>query len=83
MPTASVGRDVHYRSFGSKGGKYPPACRTAKVTEVDPDDPHRVGLCVFNPDGLFIHSLASGGIRHDAGDPPAGGTWHWPEPVSA
>lgn len=89
MPTPSVGRIVHYVAYGTPGGEYPKACRAATVTEVDPEDPDRVGLFVANPTGLFFHSLADGGCLYDPGEPqydpsnPAssysGGTWHWPE----
>lgn len=89
MPqTPSVGRIVHYVSYGTPGGEYTSQCRAADITEVDPDDPALVGLCVKNPTGLFFHSLAAGGCRYDSGNPtpvdPAvygGGTWHWPEGV--
>jgi hypothetical protein len=30
----SVNRKVHYRSFGTPGGEFPPACRAATITEV-------------------------------------------------
>lgn len=30
----SVGRIVHYVSYGTPGGEYPPACRAAMVTDV-------------------------------------------------
>ncbi len=83
--TPSVGRMVHYvahgtpvRSDGSQA--YPSVCRTAVITEVDPDNPERVGLCVFNPGGLFFHPLAAGGSWHQE-DEQAGGSWHWPERV--
>ena len=89
--TPSVGRVVHYVSFGTPGGEFLSACRAADVTEVDPHDPTRVGLCVKNPTGLFFHSLAAGGCRYHEGDPSGtpevavlsyrGGTWHWPERV--
>lgn len=85
----SVGRTVHYVSHGTPvredgSQAFPPACRAAVVTEVDPDDPDRIGVAVLNPTGQFFHPLAAGGVRHLAVDvqPPTGGTWHWPEVVS-
>lgn len=90
MPEASIGRAVHYVSHGTPGGEYGKECRAADVTEVDPDDPGRVGLCVKNPTGLFFPSLAAGGCRYhpgtsaESGGPALdypGGTWHWPERV--
>ena len=74
----SIGRIVHYVSYGTPGGEYASQCRAAVVTELDQADAERVGLCVLNPTGQFFHSLASGGCVRDAHD-HAGGTWHWPE----
>jgi hypothetical protein len=90
----SVGRQVHYVSYGSVGGRFKPACRAATITEVRgtdlPGDPRQVGLMVANPTGLFFHP-----IDHDGGPCPydegedqgdgtrtyKGGSWHWPERV--
>jgi hypothetical protein len=71
----SVGRIVHYVSYGTPGGEYTMQCRAAIVTEVTehPDADGTVGLCVLNPEGLFFNR----GVPH-AEDAPAG-TWHWPE----
>lgn len=57
----SVGQVAHYVSYGTPGGEFTSQCRAATVTEVDPANPERVGLCVQNPTGLFFHSLAAGG----------------------
>ena len=88
MQKPSVGRIVHYVSYGTPGGEYTSECRAAVVTEVLDDD--EVGLAVLNPTGMFFNSP----IRHD--EPrviqvegkslrvppnPAGGTWHWPERI--
>lgn len=86
----SVGRDVHYVSRGSADGVYPCVCRAAKVTEVG--EGGRLGLAIFNPDGLHFQPLyKDGGVAYfDQANPPAGavyegdvpgppGTWHWPE----
>lgn len=86
MTVPSVGRVVHYVSYGTPGGEYTRQCRAATVTEVgDPNgadaDLAKVGLCVQNPTGLFFHPLATGGCRYDDGEDPKGGTWHWPERV--
>lgn len=34
MPRPSVGRIIHYVSYGTPGGEYPPTCRAAVITEV-------------------------------------------------
>lgn len=85
MTVPSVGRVVHYVSYGTPGGEFPKACRAADVTEVDPvlldQGSDVVGLMVKNPTGLFFHSLADGGCSYDGSEDPKGGTWHWPERV--
>lgn len=78
MPTPSVGRIVHYRSYGTPGGEYTAECRAAIITEVSPSS---VGLCVLNPTGMFFNR----GVFQDEGDEDGrhdGGTWHWPERVA-
>jgi hypothetical protein len=82
----SVGRIVHYVSYGTPGGEFLPEHRAAVITEV-PEmvtnaTPTVVGLCVLNPLGYFFHPLAAGGCAHDE-DTKKGGTWHWPERVEA
>lgn len=93
MPTPSVGRDVHYVSYGSVGGKFPKRCRAAKVTEVEQDSADLIGLCAINPTGFFFHALSDGGSYLDEGRETTedtglchgrdyeGGSWHWPERV--
>ena len=74
----SVGRIVHYTSYGTPDGEYPMACRAAVVADVvsscDGDGKY-VDLCVLNPTGMFF----SQGVRYS--EDPRGGTWHWPERV--
>ena len=76
----SVGRIVHYVSYGTPGGEYGKECRAAIVTQVNgagADEHERVGVAVLNPSGMFFHDdlpeldPAAHGYR--------GGTWHWPE----
>lgn len=78
----TVGRVVHYVSYGTPGGEYTSQCRAAIVTEVESMPPslggERVGLAVLNPTGIFLHSIAAGGCKQSE-DHHAGGTWHWPE----
>lgn len=69
----SVGRVVHYVSYGTPGGEYPSVCRAAIVTEVSAES---VGLAVLNPEGMFFNrDVPHLEAHHD------GGTWHWPERV--
>lgn len=73
----SVGRIVHYVSYGTPGGEYPSVCRAAIVTAVDDVVDHKqVSLTVLNPEGMFFNRC----VRHDE-DEKRGGTWHWPERV--
>lgn len=83
MQKPSIGRVVHYVSFGTPGGEYASECRAAVITEIGPgSDPNGVGadddvsLAVLNPTGMFFNR----GLSHDE-ETKAGGTWHWPERV--
>lgn len=79
----SVGRIVHYVSYGTPGGEYPSVCRAAIITEVSgyappehaDDDMQAVcHLAVFNPEGMFFKEV-------DYSPQNVPGTWHWPERV--
>ncbi len=78
----SIGRIVHYVSYGTPGGEYGMECRAAIVTEIpregdpDADGSETVGLAVLNPSGMFFNRTP-----HDEHVAKAGGTWHWPEHV--
>jgi hypothetical protein len=71
----SVGRIVHYTSYGTPGGEYPSVCRAAVIAAVDNEAAMSVDLVVLNPEGLFFNK----GVPYS--DDPIGGTWHWPERV--
>lgn len=89
IPQPSVGRIVHYVSFGTPGGEYASKCRAAIIAEVVEGalppmfegGPVReldsaavvVDLVVFNPKGVFFDRCPQNEVDH------AGGTWHWPE----
>jgi hypothetical protein len=76
----SVGRVVHYVSYGTPGGEYTSQCRAAIITAVrdlEPVPEHGVpyvDLCVLNPTGMFFNQEC----RHSE-SARTGGTWHWPE----
>jgi hypothetical protein len=84
VSTPTVGRFVHYVSYGTPNAEYPSTCRASVITEVcdNPDgiDPETgtqcVGLAVFNPTGMFFN-------RHIPADQDGKkpGTWHWPDRV--
>lgn len=72
----SIGRIVHYRSYGTPGGEYKQECRAAIIAAVVNDT--TLDLAVVNPEGLFF----SHRVYLDGGpDSTNGGTWHWPERV--
>lgn len=82
VPVPVVGSQVLYVSYGSPvradGTQvYASLSRAATVTEVDPDDPARVGLTVFNPTGQHVRPLELGGSTYDASG-TAPGSWRWP-----
>lgn len=85
----SVGRIVHYQSYGTPGGEYASKCRAAIVADVySVDNPHPdpevhteaegaewVALVVLNPSGMFFNDACHDELTK------LGGTWHWPERV--
>lgn len=91
----SVGRIVHYVSYGTPGGEYLKTCRAALITglgeplsfpihgdgidDLSEDEAQLVDLCVVNPTGLFFNQ----GVPQDErpSHERGGGTWHWPERV--
>lgn len=90
----SVGRSVHYVSYGTPGGEYSKTCRAATITEVKKlrkevicleEDLYKVSLCVINPTGLFFNEEVPyyqwDSNEADEWAEMMGGTWHWPERV--
>jgi hypothetical protein len=88
----TIGRIVHYVSYGTPAGEYRSECRAAVVTFVPGTFTSPGGgslsLCVLNPEGMFFNQgvpYHEGDTGHDhAGDEIPersyrGGTWHWPE----
>lgn len=87
----SVGRIVHYVSYGTPGGEYSSTCRAAIVAgvpegallpvgdgarvEMWDSDAVVVDLVVMNPAGLFFNRSPQDEVDR------RGGTWHWPERV--
>jgi hypothetical protein len=72
MQQPSVGRIVHYVSYGTPAGEYKSECRAAVVTEIGevwvPEGQERpagtpVSLAVLNPEGMFFNR----GVAFDAG----------------
>jgi hypothetical protein len=78
----SIGRVVHYHSYGTPGGEYLPLPRAATITEVGSaqltpgaDPVEVVGLCVMNPTGLLFNQ------RVPFSEDPKPGHWSWPPRV--
>lgn len=70
MAKPTVGRIVHYVSYGTPKGEFTSQCRAAIVAGVGEV---LLDLVVLNPTGLFFNAS-----RHDE-ENKLGGTWHWPE----
>jgi hypothetical protein len=77
----SIGRIVHYHSYGTPGGEYLPEPRAAIVTEVAPPlarpgdrsvPDMTVGLAVLNPTGMFFN------VGVGFSEIPRPGHWSWP-----
>ena len=78
----SVGRIVHYVSYGTPGGEYTSQCRAAVVAGVpEAGDGLALDLVVLNPTGLFFNRCDYEHEDNGPGGKPRGGTWHWPERV--
>jgi len=88
MQKPTVGRIVHYVSYGTPGGEYESVCRAAVVAGVPvgalppatnesaetwSSDAVVCDLVVLNPQGMFFNRCAQSEEDHK------GGTWHWPE----
>ena len=66
----TVGRMVHYHSYGTPNGEYHPEPRAAVVTQVGVDG--NVGLAVLNPTGMFFNP----DVPYSTVPKP--GHWTWP-----
>jgi hypothetical protein len=71
----TVGRIVHYQSYGTPCGEHLSHPRAAMVTEVIDDE--TVGLVVFNPTGLYFN----GNVPFSSERLP--GHWSWPPKVES
>lgn len=80
----SIGRIVHYHSYGTPGGEYLPEPRAAIITAIiDPSTPPsplfygadghpRVSLAIMNPTGMHFNLDVS------FAEEPKPGHWSWP-----
>lgn len=67
----SIGRIVHYQSYGTPGGEYTSEPRAAVVTRVYMGSSD-VSLCILNPTGQFFTER----VKFSA--EPKAGCWNWP-----
>ncbi|MER5836597.1 hypothetical protein ACIQYW_18930 [Rhodococcus erythropolis] len=73
LPT--VGRNVHYQSYGTPKGEYLPEPRAAIVTAVPDDYNGTLSLVIFNPTGQFFNPSVPFSPE------PKPGHWNWPPRV--
>lgn len=73
--TTSVGRVVHYVSYGTPNREYTPEHRAAVITRVNANS-FSIGLCILNSTGIFFKEE----VRPDE-ENKTFGTWHWSERV--
>ena len=66
----TVGRNVHYQSYGTPGGEYTSQPRASIITQVNADG--TVGLFIMNPTGLFFPTSVP------FSETPKPGCWNWP-----
>jgi len=68
----TVGRIVHYQSYGTPNGEYLPEPRAAIITEITGTT---ASLAVLNPTGMFFNV----GVQFSENPKP--GHWSWPPKV--
>lgn len=75
----TIGRIVHYQSYGTPGGEYLPEPRAAVVTAIMTTEfgEGYVALAILNPTGLFFNES----VPHAPDDVPTPGHWNWPPHV--
>ncbi|QWY81974.1 hypothetical protein SEA_SICARIUS2_69 [Arthrobacter phage Sicarius2] len=72
----SVGRIVHYQSYGTPGGEFLPEPRAAIVTAGPPTPDHSgISLAILNPTGMFFNTDVP------FAEQPTPGHWNWPPRV--
>lgn len=69
----SVGRVVHYQSYGTPGGEHLPEPRAAIVTSISAEG--HISLAVLSPTGMFFNPSVL------FSEEPKPGHWNWPPRV--
>lgn len=83
MQTPTVGRAVHYVSYGTPGGEFQSVCRAATITATNASEESdlegqpegTVSLEVHNPRGTYFNHAVPYSEENKVG------TWHWPDRV--
>lgn len=81
----TIGRIVHYVSFGTPNGEYTSACRAAIITEtaIDQEYPNTIGLAVMNPEGMFFKgNVPYRDIGANPGNPRCTDRYHGTTPTN-
>lgn len=68
--TPTIGRIVHYHSYGTPGGEHQPEPRAAIITAVGEEG--AVSLAVLNPTGMFFNQDVPNSSKATPGH------WTWP-----
>ncbi|QAU06236.1 hypothetical protein SEA_RICKMORE_1 [Gordonia phage Rickmore] len=68
----TIGRIVHYQSYGTPNGEFLPEPRPAIITEVKENGV--VSATVFQPQGMYFNDLPFAEV-------PTPGHWNWPPRV--
>lgn len=74
----TIGRIVHYQSYGTPNKEYLPLPRAAVITDVIESTCagyNLVSLCVLNPTGMFFN------VNVPYSEEPKPGHWNWPPRV--
>jgi hypothetical protein len=75
----TVGRIVHYQSYGSPGGEYRSLPRAAVITQTQVENRELgdgvVGLAILNPTGMYFSE------KIPYAETPTPGHWSWPPRV--
>jgi hypothetical protein len=76
MNKPTVGRIVHYHSYGTPNGEFKPMPRAAVVAEVFNAEAGDIAICVLNPQGIFFNGTADKPTKYS--EEPRPGCWSWP-----
>lgn len=83
----SVGRIVHYQTYGTPGGEHAPepiAAIITKVHDIQTQEGELVAADVVDLFAIYPNSTShKSGVLHASDDAPTPGMWNWPPRVEA